>query len=426
MRSQTKVATALSVALILLVGCTGSGGSSGKKSTLVVAAFNPFTGPDAPFGPEMTAGCYPGVREVNAAGGVLGHQLACVSIDTRGDPADAVPAASKLLATTSTLVGILGPSSDEADSTVPIFNQAKIPMFADTGEASFDHSSYSYFWRLTPADDVTGYAMALWGHQQGWTRGAAIFGNDITSQSNVPTLLSGITALGDAVAINEKIALDQASYRSEVERLIAARPQVIYTELDPQSAATFFSELKQLSGMIPVIGTGTTLQPNWLKAVSGSIGESDLKHYYTGENPYAAPSGPSWSAFNHSLLASAASVPNPSQWSSDVYSMSNYDAVIIMALAMTAAKSTSPSVYNAYIAKVTEPSPDAVVVHTFREGKQALASGKPIQFVGAGGVVVFDKWHNSTGGFEFAEYTGNGHIALKGSLSAAQIAPLIK
>jgi hypothetical protein len=32
---------------------------------------------------------------------------------------------------------------------------------------AFDHSSYAYFWRITPADDVKGYAMALWAHKVG-------------------------------------------------------------------------------------------------------------------------------------------------------------------------------------------------------------------------------------------------------------------
>ena len=412
----------------VLAGCTSSsgGGGGGAKKTLVVGAFNPFTGADADFGPEMLAGCWPAAKTINDAGGILGNTVTCTSVDTRGDPADAVPAASKLLATTSNLIGILGPSSDEADSTAPIFNQAKIPMFADTGEASFDHSSYSYFWRLTPADDVKGYAMAIWAHDQGWLQGAPVFGNDISSQSNVPTLVKAITAVGGSVAVNQKITLDQSSYRTEVTQLVQANPQVIYTEADPQSDAAYLGELKELHGMIPVIGTDATLQPNWLKAVSGAIGEADMKKYYVGEQPYAPPSGPSWSAYNTALEASSAQVPDPQQWNTDVYSMTDYDGVIIIGLAATAANSTNPSVFNAYITKVTEPGTGKTLVHTYKEGIAALKAGKQIQYVGAGGTIVFDKWHNSTGGFEFARYTGSGHVALLGSVTATQIEPLLQ
>ena len=65
-----------------------------------------------------------------------------------------------MLATTPHMFGVLGPSSDEADVTAPLLNAAKVPMFADTGQASFDHTKLQYFWRMVPADDVQGYAMA--------------------------------------------------------------------------------------------------------------------------------------------------------------------------------------------------------------------------------------------------------------------------
>jgi branched-chain amino acid transport system substrate-binding protein len=389
-------------------------------------AFNPFTGPDASFGPEMVAGCQPAARAINAAGGVLGDKIVCSSVDTRGDPADAVTGAAKMLATTSNLFGVLGPSSDEADATAPLINAAKVPMFADTGEASFDHTTLPYFWRMLPADDVRSYAMALYAHQKGYTRAAAVFGTDIGSQAGVPALLNGYSELGGQMVINQKIALNQASYQSEVEQLIAAKPQVIFTETSPQANATYLAELQQLGHMIPVIGTDVTIQPSWFTAMSGSIGKAAVSQYFVAESPYAPTSGPGWDAFNTNLLASSASVPKPSQWSTDSYSMTDYDSVVVMALAATAAKSTTPSVYNKYIAAVTTPSSGAEEVHTYAAGVTALQAGKKIYFAGASGVIAFNQYHNSGGGFEIAAYKTNGDLNLVDSISAAQLTPLIK
>jgi hypothetical protein len=139
--------------------------------------------------------------------------------------------------------------------------------------------------------------------------------------------------------------------------------------------------------------------------------------------PYAPPQGPAWQAYNRSLLASGSQVPKPSQWSTDPYSMTYYDSVNVMALAMLAAKSTSPAVFDKYITKVTEPGPGKTVVSTFTAGKAALKAGQQIQYVGAGGPIVFNRWHNSTGAFEAARYM-QGNIVLVGSVSAAQIAAL--
>jgi branched-chain amino acid transport system substrate-binding protein len=411
----------LGVALIAVVlgGCGGSGGSG----ALVIGAFNPFSGGDADFGPEMMGGCVPAVQLINQAGGVMGHKMKCDAVDTRGDPADAVPAASKMLATTSNLVGILGPSADEAQATVPVIDAAHIPMFADTGEAAFDHSKYTYFYRLTPADDVKGFALAQWAHDRGYTRAAAVFGSDVGAQSDVPTLLTAFAKLGGKVVSNQKIALDQSSYRTEVESMLASKPQVIFTEADPQTDSTFLSEVKQLHGMLPVIGTETTLQAAWLKAVAGAIGAPTMAKYVVGMQPLAPSSGTAWSVFNKALLSSSSSVPKPAQWSSDPYSMTYYDGVNLTALAMLKAKSTKPATFAPMIVKIASGSPGAVTVDSFAQGKKALAAGKQIRYVGAGGPIVFDQWHNSSGAYE-AAVAQSGKTKIVGTVSAAQIAKL--
>lgn len=430
MSSRRMVAMA-GLALVLVVGLAACGGKTtggstgGTGSTLVVGAFNPFSGPDASFGPEMVGGAVPAINAINQAGGVLGHKMTVKQVDTRGDPADAVPAANQMIATTSNLVGVLGPSSDEALATVPILNQNKVPMFADTGQAAFDHSPYAYFWRLTPADDVKGYALALWAYHLGFRRVAAVFGNDVGSQSDVPTLVSAFTKLGGQVVSNQKLALDQSSYRTEILQMLSKHPQAILTEVDPQTAATFFSELQQLHGLIPFIGTEITLLDPWLKAVSGALGAQPTAQFFTGMQPYAPASGPAWLTFNKALLASSSQVPNPSQWATDPYAMTYYDGVTTMALAMVAANSTQPAVFNGFIAKVTEPGAGKTVVYSFAQGEQALKAGKQIQYIGAGGPIAFNTWHNSTGAFEAAHYV-SGKTTLVGSVSAAQIATLSK
>jgi branched-chain amino acid transport system substrate-binding protein len=426
---RTRASALVAAAAVLAVSaaaCSSAQSGAVKNSTLTVAAFNPFTGPDAAFGPEMMAGCLTAAAAVNAAGGVLTNKVACSSVDTRGDPADAVTAAANMLATTPHLFGVLGPSSDEADSTAPLINAAKIPMFADTGEASFDHTKLPYFWRMTPADDVQGAAMALYAKKEGYLRGAAVFGSDIGSQGSVPTLLKAYSALGGQMVLNQKIALGQSSYQPEVEQLIAAKPQVIFTEASPQANATYFAELQQLGHLIPVIGSDATVETAWFSAVDAAIGKPALSKYYAGAEPYAAASGPAWQVYNKYLLATAGVTKPAAQWSDDPYSMVDYDGLIVMALAATAAKNTSPAVWNAYIPAVTTASPGAVVVHSYAAGVAALNAGKKIDYAGATGIIAWDQWHNSTGEFEVTGYQPNGNTPSLDLITAADIVPLLK
>ena len=117
-------------------------------------------------------------------------------------------------------------------------------------------------------------------------------------------------------------------------------------------------------------------------------------------------------AYNKALLATAGVTKPASQWSDDSYSMVDYDGVIVMALAANAAKSTSPSVWNKFIPAVTTASPEAVVVHSYADGIAALKAGKKIDYVGATGIIVWNQYHNSTGGFEVAAYQPNGNLNL--------------
>lgn len=398
---------------------SGSGGSGGT-GPLTFAVFNPFSGPDASFGPEQLAGCVPAAAAINAAGGILGHKkISCKTADSRGDPADAVPAAAQLIATTPSLVGVLGPSSDEASATVPLFNRAHIPMFGDTGQSVFNQSSFSYFYRITPPDDAVGYAMAVYAHQKGYATAAAVFGNDISSQGSLPTVVAGFKKLGGKIVLAQKISLDQSSYRTEVSALTAAHPDVIFTEADPQSSATYFSEVKQLGRLGPFIGTDGTTQPPWLKAVGHAIGPANLKSDYVGAQPYAPTTGAPYQVWLSQITAVKAQVSQPaSQWYGDSYSMAAWDSINLMALAMVAAKSTDPKVFRPWIAKLTSSSSGAVVVHDFAQGKAALAQGKTIQYLGATGQITFDRWQNSPGAFEIVSSDGSTKVA---TYTASQI-----
>jgi branched-chain amino acid transport system substrate-binding protein len=428
-----RLAVVAVAALLVVGGCTSNddGGPSGATSDneggeLVAAAFSPFTGPNAPFGPEMMAGCVPAAKAINDAGGILGSTISCEAVDSEGDPAAAVPAANNLIATTSNLFGVIGPTSNELEATAPLFQQAQIPMFSPSGLVSFNQTDNEFFYRLIPSDDIKGFVLAYWADQQGFTRGAAVFGNDAGSQSNVPTLLQGYEALGDDMVIDMKLAQDQTSYRTEVARVIDAAPQVIFTEASPQTSSTFLAELQQQAGLIPVIGTDVTLQPPWLKAVAGAIG-ADMEQFYVGEQPYAAASGPAWEVFNAALLASGDDVEDPEQWSADPYSMIYYDSLVIMALAATAADSVDPATYNEFITQVTDPSPDATVVNSYADGVEALQAGDTIRYEGAGGKVVFNEYHNNIGvTFEFSKYNvDSASLEPLGQVSGEQVAPLM-
>src|SRR5580704_7787884 len=136
MKFTTPVIGIVALAVAVLTACSSassnsSGSTSGAAtgaasgSTLTIADVAPFSGPDAALGPTYLASCNGATAAINNAGGVLGHKLTCKSVDTRGDPADAVPAVNQMFASTSNLGLVIGCTSDEAASVVPVINAHK-------------------------------------------------------------------------------------------------------------------------------------------------------------------------------------------------------------------------------------------------------------------------------------------------------------
>jgi ABC-type branched-subunit amino acid transport system substrate-binding protein len=416
-------------AMIVALAACGSGGSGGGSGgaagPFTFGSFSTYTGPNASLGPEQIAGCYTAALLINKAGGVLGHKASCQAIDDRGDPADGVAAATKALANTTNFVGTLGPGG-QATAVAPVFEKSKITMFADSGDSAFNHTTDTYFWRITPPDSSAGYAMALWAKHLGYTRAVAVFNETTTAQTSVPTLLRGFKKLGGTMLLNEFLVPGSPSYQSIAARVAAAHPQVIFTETDPQTAATFFKELTQLNGghVIPMIGTQPTYTPQWQAAMGKAIGTSSLASNFVALQPYAPPQGPGYQVFKPALLSDAKQIPHPSQWSTDPYTMTDYDGAIVMALAMLKAHSIQPQVYNSAVVAVTQPGPGKVVVYSFAAGKAALAQGKSIQYIGAGGTIVFNKWHNNSQPFSAVGFTLSGGARTAGIVSAKEVAQL--
>ena len=425
-------ALAVAVLAVAVAACgnstPGGGGQLAAQPSgdITFGSDSSFTGANAFFGQEQIAGCYTAVSLINQNGGILGHKAHCQVIDNRNDPADGVAAATKAVATITNLEGTLGPGG-VATATEPIYEAAKITMMADTGDSAFNQTHDKYFWRITPPDSAGGFALAAWALKQGYKTAAAVFGSDTTAQTSVPTLVSGFKKGGGNMALNLGVTEDQPSYQTEAARMVAAHPQAIFTEADPQTDATFFKAFLQLNGgqMVPIIGTAPTISADWAKAVGDAIGTANLDKYYVGLQPYVAAAGPSWNVYNTALLADTTDVTQPSnQWSADAYSMTDYDGINLMALAMLATKSVVPVDYNSHIIDVANPGSGKTDVHSFAEGKAALAAGKSIRYIGAGGAVNFDQYHNYGGDFSANGYDSSGNQTTAGVVTAADILKL--
>jgi ABC-type branched-subunit amino acid transport system substrate-binding protein len=417
------------LAAVAVIACSGTATSSGQKQSgaLSVGVIAPFTGPAAQFGKLLSAPCYAGTKLINDAGGVLGHQLACVSIDDTGDPADAVPNVTRAIATTQNLDMAIGLESNTAATTVPIVNKAKIPFFTTNGLVSLSNTNAQYYWRATASDDANGAAFAVWAAQKGFKNAAVVFQDNIGAEGNLPGVQAAMPKLGGQMSINVTIPGDAASYSSVVTRVIAAKPDVLVFAADPQTAATFLAEYKQLnSGSLPPMVTATdSLTPDFFNAVTKAVGVQYLAQSVYLVGSYFDDTTPAFTSYKSGIDGS----PQVKDIASVIVTVgppaSAYDGINVMALAMIKANSTIGGDYNSHILEIVSKKSGATVVHDYAGGKKALEAGKQIQYVGVIGEMNFNSHHNFSGEFAANQFRADGSSTQVGVISGDQVTKLL-
>jgi ABC-type branched-subunit amino acid transport system substrate-binding protein len=413
-----------------LAACGSSSSSGGVPSgqSIVFADVAPFSGPDAALGPTYLVSCEGTTAAINKAGGVLGHKVSCTTADTRGDPADAVPAVTSLLSRTRNLKLVIGCTSDEAAAVVPVINSKKVVMFCMTGQSEFDAKHYDYFYRLVPPDLAESYAMTVIAQQLGYKKIALAFGNDIGSQTFIQPAISAIKKAGMTLVANESLDLNATTFRTEAEKIVQAHPDAIMTEALGSADPTLFSEIKQLNGgqVIPIIGTSAAISPAFFTAAAAAVGASDFANNFHADNLVTATSGPAYDAFTQSLLAVKGTVSGAQTGDFTTYftapgAVHLYDGMNLAALAMIAAGSTDVAKWKPYLESIGNGVPGAVVVNSFAQGVSELKAGKKIRYIGPGGPTSFDSFHTSPGIFQIDTYTAAGVVNVSGNITADQL-----
>jgi branched-chain amino acid transport system substrate-binding protein len=406
-----------------MVGLPALGSSAGasSKGSITIATVAPFTGVDAALGPKYETACYAASQAINKAGGVLGKQVNCKTVDTRGDPADAVPAVRQMYATTSNLALVIGCTSDEAATVTPIFAAHKTVSFCMTGQSEFDAVHFPYFFRLVPPDAADSVAMVQIAKRHGYKNIALAFGNDAGSQTFVQPAEAAIKKAGMTIASNQTLDMTATTFQTEAEAIVQAHPDAILMEALGAAGVALLTEIYQLNGnkMIPTIGTSAMIDPVFFSGVtSGAIGTPTFISNFDADNQTVNASGPAYPLYKKLVLAQAGKVPGVPSFAGLLSANGTvhlYDGINLAALAMTMAGSTSGSKYKADILKVAEGQPGAVSVSSYAAGVAALKAHKKIHYIGVGGEYQFDSYQTAFGPFEDDQFLANGTTVAVGA-----------
>jgi ABC-type branched-subunit amino acid transport system substrate-binding protein len=388
--------------LLACAACGTSGGSAaggGSGGSVPVGCETDLTGTYATFGAQALQGCQAGAYAVNHGGGVDGGKsIDLIAADDSSDPVDAVAPAEKLV-NVNHVVAQDGEAGTNAQAIATIFTRAHIPFMMGGGDVYYDTNTNAYIWRLVPSDSQLGVAMAVWAHHLGYTRAAVLFRSGDVAQSIIPVVTKAFTMLGGTIVSNQILQPDLSSYSSEVGKLLATHPQVIFSEMDPPTETVVFKDLAAAgSSKLPTIGTDDMVGPSMIKGIGVAASMKLMTNVEAGT--YQSPALP---FYNNAVKESSHQAPQAG-------SQNTYDGMIIWALASDMAHSTDGPAVNADIPKVTQPG--GVLVYSYAQGLKDIKAGKRITYIGASGPFDFNKFHNVFGPFDAVVATPSGNYKI--------------
>ncbi len=266
---------------LALWGCSSSKpgptphSSAAKGEPYVIGAMFAITGDASSLGiPEKNSALML-EKQINAAGGIKGHPLRIVIEDTKGEPAEAVNAAKRLVERDNVLA-IVGPSrTGETMAAIEYAEKAKVPLLSCALAISIVEPVKSWVFK-TPASDRS--AVALMGEylkKKGLTKVATLSDNTQFGKGGLAELQAELPKQGLAIVASEEYGPKDVSMETQVTKLKGTPAQAVICWGTPPGPAIVARNMKQLGLKVPLICSQGVANGKFL-SLAGEAGNGTL------------------------------------------------------------------------------------------------------------------------------------------------------
>jgi len=378
--------------LLLAVGLTVGLAITGTAAeTIRIGALMALTGALGPYGPPIVNGAQLAVDQINAAGGVLGKQLELVVRDTATSPDVGRDAASKLveLDKVSAIVGALSSGVTLASSSVTIPAEVVLISPASTAPSIPALDDNDYVFRTVVSDEVQGVVMARLALILNNKTVSVIYVNNDYGKGLADTFKNTFEALGGQVLVMVAYEENKPSYRGEVDKLIAGRPDAVFMISYPVDGN------KQIVEAVEAGYQGDFLFSDGMKGEGVAPGPACASAEAPGpiEGAYGTVAAAGFRADQFDADFNAAFEP-----STVPYNYQAYDAVMLIALAMIKAGDSSGPAIRDSLRTVANSPGEEVFYGEWDKAVSLLNQGKEINYQGVSGLVDFKDTGDVEGG----------------------------
>ena len=243
----------------LLVGCGGQ--KEAASDEIRIGANFEMTGNVANYGIATLEGLKLAIKEVNEAGGINGKKIKLIEADNKSDTAEAVNAATKLIANDKVrlIVGpavtgnVIAESQVAADNKVPV-----VAPDATSPAATVENGAVKpWIFRSCFTDDQQGEVMAQFAADNLKAKTAVIYYDNSTdySKSLAAVFNEKFTAAGGTIALQETFLAKDQDFKAVLTRIKSTNPDVIFVPAYYEEVGKIVKQARELGIMAAIIGT---------------------------------------------------------------------------------------------------------------------------------------------------------------------------
>ncbi|MGC9968380.1 MAG: ABC transporter substrate-binding protein [Minisyncoccia bacterium] len=274
------VAGIIIVAIVIWAGYSlfsGTGSPSQTSSGPIRIGFmGPLTGDEASVGENGLAAVQIARDEINSAGGVNGRQVEVIAEDSKCDPTAAADAANKLVNVDKVTAIIGGLCSSETLAAIPIAQAAHIPIISYGSTNPKITTAGDYKYRFVPSDNLQGkFAAEYIANTLKAKRVAILYCLSDWCVGLHDVVKQRLGELGVSVVDEEGFQQGAQDLRTQVTKIKAANPDVVYFPAYTGETIIGLKQIKQLGLKVKLIGADGWDDPK-IPAEAGSAADGAM------------------------------------------------------------------------------------------------------------------------------------------------------
>ncbi len=238
MKKRNLLSILLVISLILSLTACGDSGAPAASSApaagdsddpIVIGVISPNTGALAAYGNGIVTGVDLAVKEINAAGGILGRPVEVIKTDDQSDPTECLNAFNSLV---SQGVGlIIGSATSGCTSAITdAANEEEVCLLSPTATADSITTEDDFIFRACYADSFQGAIAAAYAKQAGYDKVGVVYcAADVYSKGLFDSFSSACAEYGVEVVASESTAsLDVQDYTNQFTSMVTAGVDFVY------------------------------------------------------------------------------------------------------------------------------------------------------------------------------------------------------